>query len=255
MKNWAVLLLILLASPWSMAAEPELTGEQIVDRAVDRNAMGFQAGQAQLSFVIEDSKKERRERRLDIKSKKIGGLGRTLVTLLAPAEVKGQAFLFAEQAGEDDVWMFLPAFKVTRRIEGGQKDGSFLGSHFTYADLESRDLKQGVYARLPDEKIGKTDVYVVDVTSKPKAESSYGKVTIWVRKSDFIPMRVRFFGKDLKVQKTLFIEKLDKTESGQTYAKQLTLRAEGGGFSTMTIEALSEAELDDALFSKDQLGK
>ncbi|MEZ4460616.1 MAG: outer membrane lipoprotein-sorting protein [bacterium] len=250
-----VFLGFLVAPIRGWATEPPLTGEEIVNKAVDRNAMGFQAGQAQLTLLVEDSKKERRERRLDVKSKKIGGLANTLVTLLAPAEVQGQAFLFAERAGEDDVWMYLPSFKVTRRIEGGQKNGAFLGSHFTYADLESRALKDGEYKRLPDEKIGKTDVYVVETTPKKGAKSDYSKVTVWVRKSDFIPMRVRFFGDADKVIKTLFIEKLDKTTAGQTYAKQLTLRAEGGGFTTMTIDALSESELDDGLFSKDQLGK
>lgn len=252
MRIAVIFTLLLFALP-VFAQEP--TGEEIVNKAVDRNAMGFQAGQAQLTLTIEDAKKDRRERRLDIQSKKIDGKAHTRVALLAPAEVRGQAFLFAERDGEDDVWMFLPAFKVTRRIEGGQKNGAFLGSHFTYADLESRDLKDGSYTRLPDETIGKTEVYVVDSVPAAGAKSDYGKVTVWVRKSDFIPMRVRFFGKDGKVVKTLFIEKLDKTQSGQTYAKQLTLRPEGGGFTTMTIDALSEADIDDAVFAKDQLGK
>lgn len=255
MRATLTLLLTLLTASSAFAQTGEPTGEEIINKAVDRNAMGFQAGQAQLTLTIEDSKKERRERRLDIQSKKIAEQAHTRVKLLEPAEVKGQAFLFAEREGEDDVWMYLPAFKVTRRIEGGQKNGAFLGSHFTYADLESRDLKDGVYTRLPDEKIGKIDVYVVDSKPNPAAKSDYSKITVWVRKSDFIPMRIRFFGKDDKVQKTLFIEKLDTSASGQTYAKQLTLRPEGGGYTTMTVDALNEAELDDAVFAKEQLGK
>lgn len=255
MRATLFLLLTFLTASTAFAQANEPTGEEIVRKAVDRNAMGFQAGKAQLTLTIEDSKKERRERRLEIQSKKINEQAHTRVMLLDPAEVKGQAFLFAEREGEDDVWMYLPAFKVTRRIEGGQKNGAFLGSHFTYADLESRDLKDGAYTRLPDEKIGKTDVFVVDSKPNPDAKSDYEKVTVWVRKSDFIPMRVRFFGKNNQVLKTLFIEKLDKTANGQTYAKQLTLRPEAGGFTTMTIDALSETEIDDAVFAKEQLGK
>jgi len=127
------------------ASAEEPTAQQIVDKALDQNAMGFQSGKAQLSLTIEDARKDRRVRKLEVKSKNVGELARTLVTLTEPKEVRGQAFLFAEQKGEDDVWMYLPAFKVTRRIEGGQKNGSFLGSHFTYADLESRDLKDADY--------------------------------------------------------------------------------------------------------------
>ena len=232
----------------------DLTAKEIVDKSLDQNAMGFQSGKARITLQIQDKKGDERVRTMDVRSKDIEGLGRTRMELVAPKEVKGQAFLFVERDTEDDVWMYLPAFKVTRRIESGQKNGSFLGSHFTYADLESRDLKGGSYKRMPDEKIGKTDVYVVESVPK-KGTSDYTKVVVWVRKSDFTPMRMRFFEKGDKVVKTLFVEKLSKTQKGQTYAKQMRLRAESGGFTVIKIDALEEAEISEAVFSKDQLGK
>jgi hypothetical protein len=231
------------------------TADEIVDRALDQNAMGFQSGKAQLTLKIEDASGDSRTRKLEVKSKKINDLGRTLVTLTSPKEVRGQAFLFAEKKGEDDVWMYLPAFKVTRRIEGGQKNGSFLGSHFTYADLESRDLKESTYRKLPDEKIGKYAVHVVEAIPKKGASSDYEKVVVYVRQSDYIPLKVKFYGKGEKLAKTLFVEKLDKTSGGQTYAKQMTLRPKSGGFTTIVINGLDEAELPDSIFSRDQLGK
>lgn len=247
--------LIVCAIPASAFAQ-EPTAQQIIDKALDQNAMGFQSGRAQLTLTIEDAKKDRRVRKLEVKSKNVGELARTLVTLTEPKEVRGQAFLFAEQTGEDDVWMYLPAFKVTRRIEGGQKNGSFLGSHFTYADLESRDLKDADYEKLPDEKIGSNDVYVVKSKPKKDAKSDYAEVVVYVRKSDYIPLKVKFFGKGGKLEKTMFVEKLDKTSDGQTYAKQMTLRPDGGGFTTITIDALETGtEIPDAVFSKEQLGK
>lgn len=244
---------LLLGAP---AGAQELSADEIIDKALDQNAMGFQSGKAQLTLTIEDKKGGRRVRSLEVKSKKLGELGRTLVTLTAPKEVRGQAFLFAEQTGEDDVWMFLPAFKVTRRIEGGQKNGAFLGSHFSYADLESRDLKESTYERRPDEKIGKDDVYVIKATPKKGAQSDYTEVVTYVRKTDFTPLKVKFFGKGQKLEKTIFVEKLEKTAEGETYAKQMTLRPTTGGFTTLQIDALETGtELPDSVFSKDQLGK
>ena len=248
----------LLASP--ATAQEERTAEEIVDASLEQNAMGFQSGQASLVLHIEDQEGSVRERSLQVRSKADGELGRTLVTLTAPKEVEGQAFLFVEGSGadgaEDDVWMYLPAFEVTRRVEGGQKKGAFLGSHFTYADLESRDLEQASYRRLPDETIGAHEVYVVEATPKNPADSAYGKVVTYVRKSDAIPLKVKFFGKDGQLAKTLFVEKLDTTASGQTYAKQMTLRPAGGGFTTLRITGLkTDVALPDALFSKEQLGK
>ena len=242
----------LCAPAW--AQQP--SADDIIDKALDRNSMGFQSGKAQLTLRIEDASGNKRERSLEVKSKRVDDLGRTLATLTAPKEVRGQAFLFVERTGEDDVWMFLPAFKVTRRIEGGQKNGAFLGSHFTYADLESRDLKEATYKRLDDEKIGKDAVYVVEATPKPSAKSDYTKVLTYVRQSDYIPLKVKFFGKGGKLEKTIFVEKLDKTSDGTTYAKQMTLRPKTGGFTTLLISALdTTVELPDSVFSKDQLGK
>lgn len=236
-------------------ADP-LTANQIIDRSLDHNAIGFDAGSAQLTLKVEDAKGATRERSIDVKSKKINDVGHTLVTLTAPQEVRGQAFLFVDRAGEDDVWMYLPAFKVTRRVEGGQKNGAFLGSHFTYADLESRDLDDATYEKLPDEKIGKDDVYVVKATPKPGSTSSWSSVVSYIRQSDFMPLRVRFYDGSGKVDRTIFIEKLDTTSDGKTYVQQMTLRPAAGGFTTIVISNLRrDAELPDSIFSRDQLGK
>ena len=249
-----VLGLFVLLAVNSAYAE-ELTAKAIIDKSLEQNAMGFKSGQAQMSLKIQDKNGNSRERKLDVKSKTVSELARTRVELLAPKEVQGQAFLFAEREGEDDVWMYLPAFKVTRRIEGGQKNGAFLGSHFTYADLESRDMKDGEYKRLADEKIGKNDVYVVESTPKKGASSDYSRVVTYIRKSDFIPLKVKFYARKADPVKTLFVEKLAKTKAGQTYASRMTLRAADGGFTTMEIGALAEREIADSEFSKDQLGK
>ncbi|MEM1348242.1 MAG: outer membrane lipoprotein-sorting protein, partial [Myxococcota bacterium] len=191
-------------------AKPK-TADQIMEAALDGNgSFGVEAGRAQLTLLIEDQRGDRRTRKLAVRSKSLGGAARTVVTLTAQSEVKGQAFLFAENPkAEDDVWMYLPAFGVTRRVEGSQKKGSFLGTHFTFDDLESRDIRESSHERLDDEKIGKTPVYVISSTPKDPSSSSYGKVVSYVRQSDAQSLKVRFFDKDKKtVLKTIFVEKI-----------------------------------------------
>lgn len=239
-------------------AKPK-TADQIIDAMLDGNdSFGVGAGQAQLTLLIEDQRGDRRTRKLAVRSKKLGDAARTVVTLTAPSEVKGQAFLFAENLeGEDDVWMYLPAFGVTRRVEGSQKKGSFLGTHFTFADLESRDIKDSTHERLDDEKIGKTAVYVISSTPKDPSSSSYGKVTSYVRQSDSQILKVRFYDKDKKsVLKTIFVEKIAKSSDGKPYAKQMTLRSKAGGYTTLVIDGVDEkAEIPDALFTREAFGK
>lgn len=247
------------AAPLAQAQDKGPSAQEIVDKMLDNNnSLGFQAGRAQLSLLIEDKTGERRVRSLDVKSKNFDGATRTVVKLTEPKEVKGQAFLFAaNKAAEDDVWMFLPAFKVTRRIEGSNKKGAFLGSHFTFADLESRDVKDSAHKRLEDEKIAKDEVFVIESTPKDASKSDYGKVVSFIRKDDYVPLKVRFYDKDGKSElKTIFVERLDKDSKGKSYVKQMTLRAKSGGYTTLKIDALDEnAQLPDAIFSKDEFGK
>ncbi|MFB6351066.1 MAG: outer membrane lipoprotein-sorting protein, partial [Bradymonadaceae bacterium] len=97
------------------------------------NSLEFESGRAEVRLVIEDRNGDRSTRQMQIESKTIDGQVRTLIELTGPEELKGQSFLFAENdGGGDDVWMYVPAFEVTRRIEGSKKQGAFLGSHFTY---------------------------------------------------------------------------------------------------------------------------
>lgn len=269
-KSVLLLALLLLASlfiapnSWAQdepkAEQPkaeELDADAIIERAVERNALGFESGRATVILSVYDRGGERRERHLDVRSKRIDGQARTLMTLTEPAEVRGQAFLFAEnKEGADDMWMYVPAFKVTRRVEGSQKRSSFLGSHFTFADLESRDLRQASYTRKDDESIGDNPVFVIEARSKHPEDSDYGRIVAYIRQSDFLPLRVRFFDKNNSLLKTLFSERINKTDAGATFVEQMTLRAEEGGYTTIRIPSLdTTAELPDAIFSRDELGR
>ena len=71
-----------------------------------------------------------------------------------------------------------------------------------------------------------------------------------------MPLKMRFYDTSGKEAKTLFVEKLDKTDKGQTYVERMTLRPKSGGFTTIKFESFEgDAELADSLFSKGQLGK
>ena len=237
-----------------------LTAKQIMDEMNARHSswLGVTQGEATIELVIEDRAGTRRERALQVKSKKVKEVARTLITLTAPKELIGQSFLFSENAsGEDDVWMYLPAFKVSRRVEGSQKRGAFLGSHFSFADLESRDLKEADYARQDDEVIAKDPVFVIQVTPRDPSASDYGQVIAYVRQSDYMPLKLRFYDKDKEtVLKTLFVEKIETGDDGEPAIRQMTLHASKGGFSTIVIrDASSDTDLPDSLFTREQLGK
>ena len=249
-----------LCTPLLGAAEDALTAQQIIDKMSARNStLGVNQGQAQITLLIKDKSGDKRVRSMQVRSKKIGESAKSVVKLTAPKEVKGQSFLFSEnKSADDDVWMFLPAFKVTRRIEGSNKKGAFLGSHFSFSDLESRDIKSGTYKKLPDEKIKTEEVYVIQSTPKSSVKSEYGKVVTYVRKRDYLPSKVKFYAPDgTTLVKTIFMQQFAKTSKGEPYVKQMTLSLpEGGGFTTIKIDSISDSvDLPDAIFTKEQFSK
>ncbi len=255
----AVVLMGLSAT--AVADDGPQTAEEIIEEAVDRNALGFEAGRAQISLTVFDEAGEQRERHLDVRSRRHDERedeSRTVMTLTDPAEVRGQAFLFHQNAeGDDDMWMYVPAFEVTRRVEGEQRRSSFLGTHFTYADLESRDLREADYEMQDDERVGDYDVHVIEATPEDPEESDYEKVVAYIRQDDQIPIRIRFFDRDGDLDKTLYTEQLATTgDDDVTYIERMTLRSESGGYTTVEIQELDpDVDIPDSAFDREELGR
>lgn len=257
MKQTSMMLLVglVLLAPATAAAED--SAEHIVEEALETNSLEFESGRAEVRLVIEDRNGDRSTREMQIESKAIDGALRTLIALTAPEELKGQSFLFAaNEQGDDDVWMYVPAFDVTRRIEGSKKQGAFLGSHFTYNDLETRDVERATYTKKGSDKIGDNAVHVIDAEPKQAADSEYGNVVVYIRKSDNVPLKFKFYDDSDELLKTLFVEKLDENDDGETYIKQMQMRSEKGGYTRIVVESIEAGvETPDAKFTKDQLGK
>lgn len=240
----------------SDGADADRSADEIIDSALERNAMGFESGRAEVSLAVETDGGDRRERTMIIKSRDVDGQRRTLVELTEPADLKGQSFLFARnETGSDDIWMYVPAFSVTRRIEGSKKEGAFLGSHFTFADLESRQLRTGEYKKLDDTEISGHDCHTIRATPKDDEDAQYGKVVAYIRQSDDIPMKIKFFDSEGNPAKTLYTQKIS-TEDDTTYIEQMTMKSEQGGFSRIRIDSFKQqTDTPATAFTKDQLGK
>src|SRR5690606_17636920 len=85
----------------------------------------------------------------------------------------------------DDVWIYLPALRKTRRIVSSQRSQSFMGSEFSYGDLNIPALDDYEYKVLKEEAIDGEQCWVIDVMPKSKdvAEAEgYSKKTYWISK-------------------------------------------------------------------------
>jgi len=195
--------LCLLATP--ALAKP--TPKEIVRRSLDLMVFRSQGAEMTMTMTLRNERGETRTRKMFARTRKQEGLTRTLVRFTAPSDVAGTAFLFVENRDrDDDQHMYLPALKVVKRIVGKQKQSKFMGSDFTYADLEWRDLEQARYRALPDEKVGKDLCHVIE--AEPTKKESYELTRSWIRKKDDVPLRIQFFDRSKRLLKVLFVKEV-----------------------------------------------
>ena len=104
--------------------------------------------EAVVKMTSVDDKGQSRERDITMATKLYDG-GKTekrIYRFLSPADVQGTSILvFDYEAKADDVWIYLPALRKTRRIVSSQRAQSFMGSEFSYGDLNIPALDEFNY--------------------------------------------------------------------------------------------------------------
>ncbi|MCX7733860.1 MAG: outer membrane lipoprotein-sorting protein [bacterium] len=142
---------------------------------------------------------ETRERKLVIYTKEEGNKRLSATKFLEPADVRGTAFLQISFDGNTQQFLYLSSLKKTRRIAGGQKKTSFMGSEITYEDLERKNPDDYEHKLLKEDE----ELYVVESVPKKGIESQYSKAISYIRKSDFFVIKTELFSSDGKVVKII----------------------------------------------------
>ena len=134
----------------------------------------------------------------------------TLTRFHAPAEVRDEGILIVENAsGKNDVLLYLPNFKKTRRVESQQQSGSFMGSVFSYSDIATPHVEDYQYKTLgtekctSDAKINCFKIECVPSNDEVKERTKYSKSIVWVRSDNFMVEKAEYYQLDGKLWKKL----------------------------------------------------
>ncbi len=208
---------VLAAAPPASAQAPAadtLTATQIAEKAYAQEFMGMSTGVSQVRMTLINKRGESRVRRIQAKSADLDGNRHSIVRFLSPPDVQGTSFLLVEKTdADDDQYLYLPALKRVRRIAGSQRSSSFMGSDFSYADMESRDVTESDWRRHADEKVGPLDCYKLEATPKKADDEQYRRTEIWIHKETWLPVKMKLYDKKTgDLRKTLFVEEFKKIE-------------------------------------------
>ena len=245
--SWLTVLTVLAAS--GLARAEELTADQLAARVIRGNGFTWEGASTRLRMILIEQGGSRTERSLEVLGRRHEGRLETVARFMSPSDIAGTKFLMVEKAGGgNEQHIYLPGLKRTRRVVGREQEGSFMGSDFTYSDLQRNEDKNAKNARLPDENIGKDATYVLESkTSSDKAH--YAKIRTWIRKTDFIPLRTQFFDADDKLVKTLYVRRTKEIEGKPTIVESY-MKSSNGHATEMVVDSVEpKKDLPDAAFS------
>ncbi len=220
------------------------------------------ASQAVVKMSIVGKGGKTRERKLSMASVLEDG-GKTekrVYRFLAPADVKGTGVLVFDYADkDDDMWIYLPALRKTRRIVSSQKSKSFMGSEFSYGDLNIPALSDFKYKYLKSESTAGDDCHVIEVLPKSEkvAESEgYSKKVYWVSKAKNAIRKGIYYdldGAEVKELTTSDIKELDRKNKRYRPMKMVMKNKANGNQSIFETEKISLDKPDSKIFATSYL--
>ncbi|MBN1572526.1 MAG: outer membrane lipoprotein-sorting protein [Deltaproteobacteria bacterium] len=189
-----------------------LTGKEIMQNVHDRDTGKSSASKTKM--VIINDKGQERVREVQAVRKDYGDLSKSLIRFLAPADVKGTGFLIWENKDvDDDQFLYMPATGKVRRITSSSKSERFMGTEFTYEDMENRKVEKDVHKLLGEETIDGNKCYKVESVPKDGEESQYSKFISWVRADIWVPVKIEFYDEEGALLKVLKVKKIEKIQN------------------------------------------
>jgi hypothetical protein len=221
----AAAILCFLSLP--LLAQQTLTAREIADRSYETTRLD--GSEAVSTMTILDSKGRQRVREIAQVSKLFdnGDTEKKLVRFLAPADVKGTGLLtFDYKVKDDDIWLYMPALRKTRRIISSEKSKSFMGSEFSYADMTPPTLDDFTFNLLGEEEVKGTlcwNIETIPINEEIADENGFSKRLSWIGKEDFVLRKAVYYDLDEELHKELHILEFKELDSKKNKYRPLHL--------------------------------
>lgn len=239
----------------SASAAP--SAKEIMEKASTTRIVDGSEAVVKMSIISEKGQVRERTLALATKIYDDGKTEKRVYKFMSPPDVKGTGVLVYDYASkDDDVWVYLPALRKTRRIVSSQKSKSFMGSEFSYADVNAPTIADYNYKVLKEESAGGESCYVVEVLPKDDKvakDEGYSKKIYWVSKDTFAIRKGEFYDLEGKLLKELVsknIQLLDpKKKRYRTMHMEMTNKQNGRKSVFESEKAALSTSLDDELFT------
>jgi hypothetical protein len=256
---WIVGLVVIWLFTPVISQAAEMTGRDVMQKQKELHKVQNEIGDEVMLLVDKEGGKEKRQ--VKRYAKEVGNdIHHYLVVFLSPADIRGTALLTWEQKErENDQWLYLPAQKKMQRIAKGSKKNYFMGTDFTYEDMEPEDLDNFTYTILRTEnlELDKTvsDCYVIEAVpanAEKKKESGYSKRIMWIEKQYLYTLKVEFYDRRDRLQKIQTNHAMENVSGTVWRAKKTLMSHLAREHKTLTgITARQiNTSVDDSVFTE-----
>jgi len=207
MKYYFFFYLIFMTS--FVNAQTELSAMKIVEKAQDAIKVKGVQGVSILTIIDEKGRERVRKIAQVTKHYSTDKTEKRLIRFMEPADIKGTGLLtYDYENKEDDIWLFMPALRKTRRIVSSEKAKNFMGSEFTYADMIPPSVNDFTFSMLNDENVNDIDCYQIEwlpVDEDIADENGFSRRITFVGKEDYMIRKSLYFDIDNELYKELYV--------------------------------------------------
>ena len=228
-----------------LTAQENLTAKQIAEKSFEATKLA--GSEAVSTMTIIDSKGRKRVRKIAQVTKLYnnGDTEKKLIRFLSPADVKGTGLLtFDYKEKDDDMWLYMPALRKTRRIISSEKSKSFMGSEFSYADVTPPTLDNFNYKKSAEEEVNGIicwKIEMIPIDDDIADENGFSKKISFIGKEDFVIRKAIYYDFDeelLKVLEVKEIKELDKKNHKYRPTYMIMTNKQNGRKSILKVDEI-----------------
>lgn len=256
---------IVLALAVAFAAGPAPaapTARELLDRArqLDDTTRKWTDRTQDMRLTIHDAGGKQRLRDLKVLTRRDGDDEKSISFFSAPPEVKGTAFLqWTHQGRDDEQWLYLPEFRRTRQISARLRDENFVGTDFTYRDLEilaeiARWSEEDAPATMKgEETIDGAACWRIEL--EPQQEGSpYARIVLWLDQQKLVARKLEFHDAEGVHLKTLALRDIRDVGAIPTaHRLEMQTLTKGSRTAVELPSVAYDSGLADDLFTQRQL--
>ena len=232
----------------SAATEPETAAELL-----ERSFRNLYADDYVQSMELRTRHRAGRgvRRRLQITRKQSVRPGKALVRFLEPGDIRRTSILILENEGaNDDLWVYLPALRLTRRLSSAQRADSFFGTDLSYEDVEPKRAEDYDASWLARDAVD-PQCATLAISARPGIESSYERVHMCIDQKLAVIRWMEFFQKGALSKRMASDPQSVREVGGHFIPFEMTFTTlRNGSTTTVTTERYEmREEIPDSLFS------